>query len=378
MITVLHLIESLRGGGAERRLVNDIVHMNTDRFRNVVCFLFPRDDLGDELRAAGIELFCFKMSNPYDIFRLFREFHKIVLKYKKIDILHTHLFFSTVYGRVLARVYGIPNVITTIQYPDYDRDASKVYSSKRHIVDRWTARLNKGFIAVSEHVKNSALRELSIKSNITVIHNYISHTNYQGSDPSRSHVLRQSLGIKNGQVALINVGRLDPQKGHRYLIEAVKRIISRGYDIKLFIVGEGRIEKELKEIVCNMGLENRIIFLGQRKDIIDLMSAADIFVFPSLNEGLPLALLEAMAMGKVCVASDIPAIREIIRDGENGSLVKKEDAVSLENALLRILKGKVAAQEYIANAMKTVKSDFSPEINIAKLERYYEEIVRSA
>jgi glycosyltransferase involved in cell wall biosynthesis len=181
------------------------------------------------------------------------------------------------------------------------------------------------------------------------------------------------MGIRDDQLVLLNVGRLVPQKGQRYLIEAMSMVDDPG--AVLLIAGVGFLEQELKSTAERMGVLDRVRFLGRRDDVPALLEAADVFVFPSLFEGFGVALLEACAAGKACIATSVGPIPEIITNKETGVLVPSANPEALASAIDWLVQDPGLIAAYGASAKRRVHARFSISDSVKQLEGMYEELI---
>lgn len=370
-IRVLHFIETLKIGGAEIRLVSDVRGLDTARFEHLLCYMYPVNELSREIQP-DVKVKCLEMRGIYDFGRAYKGMKRIFDDFMP-DIIHTHTFAPDIYGRLMGRLFSRACIVTTLHSMDYRKYISEDvirYSYKRKAIDALTCSLTDVFIAVSEHIKNMAIKNLRVKK-VEVIYNYPKDN--MNSRRGGGAVLRRSLGLGDSFV-IFSCGNLRPQKGHRFLISAMAEIIKRVPKAKLLIAGDGPFLPDLKEDIRRFNLGGTITLLGRRNDVPDLLSAADVFVFPSLEEGQGLALIEAMTAGLPCVASDIGPIREIIPNAETGILTKPGDAHAIADAILKLYSDRnmanviaVAGRDY---AVKTFNAVSSTE----KLSRLYEEL----
>ncbi len=171
--------------------------------------------------------------------------------------------------------------------------------------------------------------------------------------------VRKKFHIPDEAPVIGTIGRLTEQKGHRYLLEAVKEILPEFPELRVLLVGDGELREELEALVEDLGLTNTIIFAGYRSDAIKLLSGFDFFVFPSLWEGFGLVLLEAMALKKAIVASNVSAIPESVRDGETGVLVPDQQAGALAEAMRTLLSQPDLAREMGASGYARLIDEFS-------------------
>lgn len=373
-IRILYLIESLGRGGAERRLVSDLRQIDRRFFEPVVYHLFPAEDLKGEIESLGVPVHWLGLTRltdlPRGMFALLRFIRK-----SPVDLIHTQLFGADVAGRVVGRLLGIP-VVSTLQSSVYEPGIPYFWSPTRRWIDRWTGRwCNRKFIAVSEFVKQSASKRVGFrKEDIIVITNAVDPEEFV---PSADGVaLRKRLGFVKGDILLISVGKMNPPKGHLYLIEALPKIISRFPHLKLLLVGDGPSRKKLERVGGTLGLKEHLFFLGERKDVKELLAISDFFVFPTLSEGMPLALLEAMAMEKPCIASNIPPIREVVEDGKTGLLVTPKNPEAIREAVLELLEDPQKAAILASQGRKFVTEKFHAEKNVRFLEDFYQDLLR--
>ncbi len=174
------------------------------------------------------------------------------------------------------------------------------------------------------------------------------------------------------------IGSLSKEKGHIYLLKSFKEVVEKFPNLKLLIVGDGYLGEDLKNKVREWSIEDHVIFTGTRKDIPQILSLIDVFVLPSLKEGLPMALLEAMASKKPIIATHVGAVPKVIENNESGILIKPKDITGFKNALIDLLKNKDKAELLATNAYKTVASKFSSKIMAQKYINLYKEIVNNA
>lgn len=384
-IRVLHIIESLGHGGAERQLINNLKAIDKSRFINAVCFLFDRDDLQPELLRLGIPVYKLGMSSQYDwrkgLFGL-----RAVIKEGQFDVIHTELYWANIYGRVCGRLFSDAKIVTTIHAPTYEPQILKDDPNLKpwkltlvRILDGLTGTVcNYRFVACSEFVKRSAVGRLGYRpESIEVIYNGIDLGSFREDDSGKVISLRRELGLDHGEAILVNVGRLIPQKGQRYLIMAMPKVLDEQPSCKLLLVGEGPMENELQDLAHDLGVGEAIWFLRTRHDVPAILQLSDLFVLPSLSEGMPVALVEAMAMRKPCIASNITSIPEVVEDGRSGVLVEPQRPDQLANAVLSLIDDRERRQAMRVRGRQIVKEKFSINVNIRLLENLYERVVAS-
>jgi glycosyltransferase involved in cell wall biosynthesis len=277
-----------------------------------------------------------------------------IIRQESPRLVYTALFDAHIVGRIAAAGTGVP-VLSNLTNVAYDpaRYADPNVNAKRlrvlRIVDGWTARhLTSHFHAVSQAVKSSAITSLGVEPEaVTVV--------YRGRDPQvfgeagdeRRNRARSELGLGAESPVVITVGRQEYQKGQRHLLEAVPLLLEEFPDLEILLVGrQGHASAQLTLLCESLGIEKHVRFLGHRTDIADLLAASDIFAFPSVYEGLGGASLEAMAMELPIVASDIPALREVVENGGNGTLVGPGDSRAIADAIGALLRDRNLRQTY--------------------------------
>lgn len=339
-LKVLYLINGLGTGGAERSLADLLPELSERGVSVQVACLYPRSEgVQQEVTSNSDVRFLPAHSWPGWI----RETRRL-LRELRPDVIQTTLFEADQVGRLAAAGTRIP-VLTSLVNTSYDRVRLRTDPNLSHarlvgarILDGLTARhLTARFHAITEAVKQSAVQHLRISPDaVTVIGRARDLTRLgQPSRPRRDEV-RTRLALRETDEIILTLGRQEYQKGHIYLLEAVAQLRSTRPNLRVMVAGrEGNATADLKQALGRLGLEEIVCFLGHRQDVGDLLSAADMFSFPSVYEGLGGAVIEAMAMGLPVVASDLPALREVV--GDAGILVPPESPAALASAITELL-----------------------------------------
>jgi len=384
-VRVLHIIEALGPGGAERLLYTNLSRLDRSRFDGVVCHLYdarlhwrqPLLDLGYPVVSLGMRDFFDVRTGLLRLSRLMRQ--------TKVNLIHTHLYGANLYGRIVGRLHRIP-VVSSLHNPDYEpevlQDAQRLTPAKVAMMrwlDRMSHRLARpSYVAVSRHIKTSAVQRLGIDpERIEVIYNAVDLEQFRPSE-ARALQLRERLDIGKDDPVLLCVGRLDPQKGQRYAIRALPQVLACHPGTALLLVGGGppEVEDGLRREAEREGVAGSVRFLGVRSDVAALLSESDVFVFPSLYEGLGIALVEAMAMGRACVASRVGPIPEIVEDGHSGLLVPPRDPNQLAAAVSRLLGDPTLRLTMGAEGRRIVEERFNIDRNIVQIEQLYDRLGR--
>jgi len=246
-----------------------------------------------------------------------------------------------------------------------------VYTAKerRHImIERWLARRTTALVAVSAQVQLYLAGQLNVDpSRIHIVRNGITP---QAPSPQGVAALRRQLQLPEGPV-IGAVASLTPKKGHAFLFQALAALPDRGQRWSLVLAGDGSERAALEALAAQLGIADRVRFLGVCPQVADLLSLVDVFVLSSLSEGLPLALLEAMAAGKAVVATDVGGVPEVIAAGENGLLVPPREVQPLADAIHRLLRDAELRAQYGERAKATVLEHFTGNQHLASLSALY-------
>jgi glycosyltransferase involved in cell wall biosynthesis len=367
-LKVLHLLVSLPVGGAEDLVAAIVRGLDPERFAaGVACLGFP-GPVGEELRAAGYPVNSLGLEvKQTSTWRLAAEVRRL-LQDLRPDILHTHLYHPNLYGRLAALGLGIPVVAAV--HNSYSR--VKFHRRLWNFLLGWASeRILVGSIQVWDDVRHydgvPASRLLLLPYGIRLAE----------PDPAWSRPeARQALQVSG--FVLGAVGRLEEQKGQVYLLEALAQVQSEMPEATLLLVGDGRLRPDLERRVRELELSARVRFLGTRRDLPLIYRSLDLFVQPSLWEGLPLALLQAMGAGLPVLATRVSGVREVINDGVNGRLVEPGDPQALARVLLELYRQPELRARLAAKAPDTVRENYSLEAMLAQLERLYLDLDQKA
>lgn len=369
-IKVLHVIESIARGGAENNLLNLLKYMDRNAFENKVLYLYNGSELKDAFGAIGVDTMCAGMRSIRDLSRGMGFLIKEISR-GDYDMVHTQLFGANLYGRAAAFITG-KRVVTTLQNPDYTFERKNAIVRK--MIDKITVLITRSrFIAVSRFVKQSFVKELHLNAdNIEVINNSLDLDRFTAENNGSKIFLPNGL---DGKRYILNIGRLHLQKGQAHLIKAVKRIIESGEDLGLVIIGDGPLKTELADLAKRSGLGERVHFVGKVEDVLPYLKHAAVFAFPSIYEGLPVALLEAMAAGIPCVASGIPSIKEVENASGAVLLVDPADTELFAGSIKKILHDTATRDRMVSAAFKIVSNSFDARKNSAKLGMFFKKVL---
>ncbi|CAN5172390.1 N/A [soil metagenome] len=379
---ILHLIPTLMSGGAERQLVNVVGSTSPEDFTHLVCTLNESGFYAPLIREKGYEVRELGINGKRPWFKAAPKFAEVVREYEP-DLINTWLYDANITGRIakLRGSFKTP-LVTSLQATDYEPETirSGNWSPKKvevlRQIDKITMRLTQPyFVACSKFVQTSFEKRLGIPPKKTrMIYNAVNPESLICGDEAPQKV-RQELNIPDDAFVYLNIGRLDPQKNQLRLLEAFARILPSLTNAYLMIVGAGRLEGELKDLVKTLGIEKNVRLIGRRKDVGACLSAADVFVFPSLFEGLPLALVEAMFKSLPCIAGDIEVLREVITDGKDGLLVNPHEISEIAAAMIKLFEQPKLCRQLGEQALKEVETNFHAKVTAIEWEDFYRQII---
>ncbi len=382
-IKVLHLIPTLSSGGGERQLVNLVSSTSKEIVNHIVCVIGEADFFAPNIREAGCKVIEFEIFAKHSFLKAASKFRRIVRE-EKPDIIHSWLYDANVSARLGNLLNGKTPIVTSLQLADYEPEVRRIgnYNPKKvralQAIDKFTTIItNPFFVPCSEFVKKSYQHHYGIDENRTqVIYNSV--------DPKLLAVSKTDLQKTREELALapdafvyLNVGRLDPQKNHKVLFEAFRQVAAEIPNACLLLAGVGGLEKELKTLAEDLGIGEKILFLGRRSDVGALLELANVFVFPSFFEGLPVALVEAMFKSLPCIASRIEVFEEVIADGETGLLINPTSPAELNDAMIKLYKSESLRKSLGENAFRQAEAKFHAAATAKQWENFYQK-VRSA
>jgi glycosyltransferase involved in cell wall biosynthesis len=355
---VVHIIDRLPPDGAERLLV-DVLKNRSDKFNFTVLCLIEGGELVAELEKIGVPVVIMGRKSKLDLGLILRI--RKWLRQHQAAVVHTHLFTADSWGRLAAYLAGVPCIISTVH-------STNTWKHGIHkFVDRLLARISTNIIACSDEVASVLIHKDGIpEKRVVVVVNGIDLLRFKNVSPV-------DLGGNNSLVKLVVIGRLHPAKGHDDLITAINSIKTQCSGFHFFFVGEGELRKSIEESINKYGLGNLVTLLGQRSDVPAILAAADVFVMPSRWEGLPMALLEAMAMGKAIVATRVGGIPDVITSGKTGLLINVGDGRELEESLIKIIVDKKLRENLGSSARELVQQRYSATGTSRQYEQIYQQ-----
>ncbi len=361
-IRVLQLVEGFNFGGAETKLLELVQHMNRDRFETTVIGLGLGNEIEHLFRALDCRVMVFQRQRQFD-FALLKRVRNFV-RDARIDIVMTTLFYADVIGALAGHSGGAKGVFSweTISSP-------KWLVPHRFWAYRYAVRRMDKVISVSQATARWLVEKRKVPAEKVMIIPY--GVNLQKFNPQPKSLRCADLGLDAGDFIIGQVARLTEQKGHRFLIDAAAKVVQAVPNAKFVLVGDGPLRAELEERIAACRLQRHFHLLGFRHDVHEILPLFDVFTLPSLYEGLPNVVLEAMACGLPVVATPADGTKEALADGSTGFLVPIGDAEALAKRLIELAANQELRRSLGRAGRKRVEESFSLEGQVAQFEDLY-------
>ncbi|WP_316833070.1 glycosyltransferase [Pedobacter aquatilis] len=358
---ILHAIRQGEIGGGETHVLDLVNHLDKAKYESVI-LSFTDGPMVDQLKASNYKTYVIKTTTPFDL-RVWSKVKKIIST-EKIDLIHAHGTRANSNTFYSAKALKIP-LIYTVHGWSFHPDQNKVIKLIRTLSERFLVRVSNKTICVSESNLTEGKRNFPM-SNAVVIVNGINKDKF---DPDKIYPdIRKEFEIGLDEVVVGYIARITHQKSPLTFLRSIADVPSRA---KYLIVGNGDLKPQMLQLAEELNLKNKLIFLDFRKDIPAILNSIDIFCLPSLWEGLPIALLEAMAMRKAIIASEIDGITDLIINNENGLIIPPLDIKKLALALELLITDKSFRNKLGKQAELTVKKNYNITTMTRKIQDLY-------
>jgi glycosyltransferase involved in cell wall biosynthesis len=351
-------------GGLQQVVVNICRSINREKFNVSVLCLRALGEFTPEIEVMGIKVFFLPQKEKGTDYFSFLKVARI-LQQEKVDVIHTHNTQPFIDGTIGSILSGRK---IRIIHSDHARDFP---DKKRYMFAEWLmSHFSYKIVGVSEHTTRNLIKYEKINpKKMLTIPNGIDGSKYNiDIDKDKK---RKDLGI-NPTGPVIGLGvRLSEQKGITYLLQAMSSIIERFPDISLVIAGKGDLEEQLKNEANELGVSSNVFFVGPRLDIPELLKLFDLYVLPSLWEGLPMVILEAMAALCPIICTDVGGVAFAITHEFNGLLIKPGDSHALSSVVVSLLSDEGKRKQFARNGIKRFQESFSADIMTKKYEQIY-------
>lgn len=367
-VAVCHLLHTLSVGGAEV-LAARLARRLGDTVRFVFVCLDGLGSLGCDLRGEGftVEVLQRRAGMDWNLPRRVAD----MLRRHRVDLVHAHQYTPFFYALLARWCYRRLPVLFTEhgrQFPDHPR-------KKRILANRLLLQRGDRVIGVGQAVRQALIDNEAIPADrVGVIYNGVDLAAVANEADNRP-VVRRELGLSDKHLLILQVARLDYLKDHATAIQTMRHVLPRCPDARLVLVGEGSERASIEALVHQHGLASQVMFLGLRRDVARLLSAADVFLLTSISEGIPLTIIEAMAAGLPVVSTRVGGIPEMFDDGQVGFFAAPGDAASLADKIIRLASDPKLRQTMGEHGREHCWHRFSEQQMHAQYERLYQEMV---
>ncbi len=366
---VMYVVGNSVIGGAENHVLTLVTALRqTDVAVSVVC---PRPGpLVEALTAVGVQPHLIEIVRPApnDEYELslpaLGELAELMMRWNP-DIVHSHLYPAFLHGSLAGQLTRVPALLTT------------AHTLVVRPGDAWLTRLtDTRVIAVSRAAKRVLVQGGVSSRAITVIPNGIEPRYFEDASAS-AVVARRELGIPDGSPVIGTIARLSTEKGHRELLQIARAVLDREPDTTFLVVGTGPLAEELRSQAEKLGITNRVIFTGARRDVTTLNHLMDVFLLPSREEALPLAVLEAMAAARPIVASNVGGVPEVVVNGETGRLFDPDDRDGFVEAIVELIDRPELRRQFGEAGRQRASAEFRVDRMVGRTMRHYRSILQS-
>ena len=365
---ILCTLNQARVAGTEKHLLIILKNLNRDLFEPAV-LCFSDGPLIELLREQGIKAWALQRERFLDYSTAKKTYR--LIKENKFDLLHSH---CGQFACIIAKLAGVPYLIETRHGLYLNFDQLDKVNFLRSLINKNKAKFVDMTITVNKIDKKILSEKFGAPENkIREVANGLDLEEIKSLKIAAQ--IKDELQIAPGCNIVGTVARFTEQKGLKYFVEAAKLIKEQIPNCKFIIVGDGELKNSLIKFAQNIGIYQEIIFTGYRVDAVSILSIFDIFVLPSLWEGMPYTILEAMALKKPVVATNVFGNSEIVLNGKTGNLVSPRDSFAISKAVIALLKNKDKAKKMGENGFHRIKTDFSGKKMTEKIEHIYLELL---
>jgi len=383
-IKIAHIIARMITGGADENTLFTVQGLNKDRYEVdlLIGEEFDKNILNkvknnnfNIIKIKGLKGKLNFLYDPIILLKLIK-----LLKINHYDIVHTHTTKAGILGRIASRIAGVPVIIHGLHGSTFQAFNSGLLNWLLFLLERLTSKFTDAYVSVSE-----MLSEKYVEKGIGEKEKY--YTVYSGMRLDKFYNIKKNidyekkqreLGINPRHFVIGNVARMEMRKGHKFLLDAFKKVTleRKDYPLKLLIIGEGEDREKLENYTKELNLEDKVIFAGYREDVEELMAIMNIFVLTSLREGLPRVLVQAAAVGIPLIAFNVDGVSEIIKDNQNGFLIRPGDVKQLTNRIIKYIDNKDLVLLHGQRGREFIKDKWSIEDMVDKIDKIYQDLIQ--
>jgi len=365
---ILLVIGQLGVGGAERQLVYLASKLDKSKYEVLVCSFSSDVTLRNLLDESRVPLVVIPKKMSPDLIRPIQLF-KLVKNFKP-DLIHSYLFVANTWSRFIGKFLGIPVIIS-------ERNAEPKKPLYMTMINRFLYEMGDLLIANSRAGEDQVIKNKEFPhQKIRVVYNGLSIDKFTtNNDEKRISEIKGRFEIPDDAKVIGIIGRLHFQKNHELLFESFKLLLKKNPNCCLFCIGDGPRRDELLGLTRSLEIDDKVIFAGERKDIPECLSIIDVMVLPSLWEGLPNVILEAIAAKCPVVATDVGGVSEIIINGKTGFLVENGNKAELAEKINYTIDHPTEMEQIKQNAFDFVVKNFSITRMVSETEKIYERLL---
>ena len=341
-------------GGAEKQTYQLANGLDKNKYQISVISLDCQGKASPQtIQASGGHLFVFRVKRIYGLSGLIQGMHFFkFLKKSRVDILQTYHFSSDMWGTFWGRLAGVKVIISNRRDMGFWRKPWHIWAYR--LMNPWVTKI----VVVANAVKKMVMETEKVPAEkIVVIYNGIDIKATSDQRPATSK--KQELGIQEQDKVIVHTANLKPIKGHEYLLKAISHVVQTFPDLKLVLIGKDELNGSLQKLAEDLKIKDKVLFLGQRQDVLSILTIADFCVLPSLSEGMSNAILEYMAAGKAVVVTNVGGNPELVEHGVHGLIVSKENEEELAEAILGLLKDEDRRQKMGESGFNRVQELFT-------------------
>jgi glycosyltransferase involved in cell wall biosynthesis len=380
---ILFLGSQMATGGGQEILLSQASWFQAQGYQVIAAFFYDREILHTQWQTRCdfplLDLQSWEQDGGWrNLFRLARGLVRLyrLIRKERFTIVETFTHHANLLGAPVAWLAGV-RVRVASHHGRVENFSPPLVYLHRQLINHGIAT---DLVVVSKQVQLAAIEQEGIRpERITVIANGIDTHPITPLSEAEKVSLRHSLGVEKSDPLLLTVARLKPQKGHTYLLDAIPKILEAVPKALFVFAGDGPLREELQAKALALGIEPAVRFLGVYTEISQLLQVSDVFVLPSLWEGLPVAMLEAMLAGIPIVATEVEGVEEVVQNGENGLLVPPGDPEALSRTLIQLLQDRQSSVEY--NRLEQLgaagKATIVTEYTAERMCRKYENLFNS-